>query len=491
MTKKVYFYIFILICGLLPISNYSLWGDEAWTIVEYGLQPDLYNVFKALLRSIGGDAQFPGYNIYIWGWIKIFGASEYSTRLANLPLFFGALIYTFLCLPRSCKFRIGFIISICLSPLIWYYLNETRYIIAVFSFSLISLVSLINYFEGNEKNKKFSAYMFLGSVVLGTAFMMLYVFYLILLTALIYFYLKTTNENVKSLIGKWKIPLIISLILMLVMGGYYTYTILNGMGGTRLDPNFKNIVFVLYEFLGFGGIGPPRNVLRESNTIEFGSSYFFAVIGFALFYVALLILLLLNYKKSKDRLSIFGMLAISVTFVIFYFFAEKFQFKFLSRHIVFLYTPFLFFTYTLVYNLLLELPKIRLGIIIIYFLGLTYSNYYIRFDPDYKKANIFNAFNIVSKEAKGLKVIWTEDRRGFDYYAMNRKGMINYNKNNYIFIETKDEDHGIKIINDHIKRERFLILILNKRDYNSEYKRFLTSKSYKIIYRDKDYTVYR
>jgi hypothetical protein len=490
-TKNIYLFIFILICGLIPISSFSLWADEAWTLTEYGLQPNLASLFTSLSQSGGGDAQFPGYNLYIWGWIKIFGATEYSARIANLPLYFSAVLYCFLYLPRSCKFKIGFIALICLSPLAWFYLNEARYIISVFSFSMFSFVSVISYFEGDEKNKKLNTYVFFSSIVLGSAFMMLYAFYLILLAGLVYYYIREKKGNLQQLITQWKVPGIISFILLILIGCYYLYTLLNGMGGTRLNPSFKNIVFLLYEFLGFGGIGPSRDVLRESNLIDIHSIYFLLVMLFAFVYFVLVALFLINFKTVKDKLSFYGIFILIITFLIFYVFAESFQFKFLSRHLIFLYVPFTFFIYTIFYNCIKKSPRLGLFIIIAYSSGILYSNYNIRFNPEYKKTNMVNAFNIVNKESKGLKVIWTEERDGFEYYAVYKKMLRTYDKNKFIFLLNKQGDDLVKSISEYMNEERFLILIANKKDYKNEIKNFLISKYYKIIYTDKDYTIYR
>lgn len=486
MKKNAYFLIFIIICGLIPISNTGFWADEAWTIIDFALLP-LNKLLQALIDGHGGDAQFPGYNFYICLWVKIFGASEISARMANLPLFYTAVFYCYFYLPRNTKFKMGFLSLICLSPLIWFYLNESRYIISVFSFSLISFSSLLSYFEGDEKNRRSSVYVFLISIILGTAFMMLYLFFVLFLVILGFYYLRKNEETLKSLFIKWKIPIIVSLLLLSTVVSYYLYTILTGMGGTRQNPSFKNVGFVLYEFLGFAGIGPPREELRRNSSIDINSSYIIGLVAFALIYFAFIILFFLKYRSNKDKLALYGLSGLVLTFLLFFFFAKFFHFKFLGRHLVFFYVPFLFFTYTLIYKTIQVFPKTGYSLIVLYFACILYSNFNIRFNPAYEKTNIAKAYNVVTRESKGLKVIWLEERRGFLYYAVYKNNVKDYN-DKYIFVNS---ENSIERINKYISKERYLILVNKRKDYGSEIKNYLINRSYKVVYNDKDYTVYR
>ena len=41
---------------------------------------------------------------------------------------------------------------------------------------------------------------------------------------------------------------------------------LTGVNKTVGNPGLLNLAFVAYEFLGFQGLGPPRNELRDRNS---------------------------------------------------------------------------------------------------------------------------------------------------------------------------------------------------------------------------------
>jgi hypothetical protein len=50
---------------------------------------------------------------------------------------------------------------------------------------------------------------------------------------------------------------------LLALAVYYAWTLRGGHGGQRESFSLANLAFAKYEWLGFGGLGPPRNVLRE------------------------------------------------------------------------------------------------------------------------------------------------------------------------------------------------------------------------------------
>ncbi len=492
MTRNILFFLFLIICGLIPISGYSLWTDEAWTITEYAIQPDFKSLINSIVKSIGGDSQFPGYNIYIWLWVKLFGISELSVRYSNLPFYYISLLFCIIYLPRNRNFKIWFLLLICLNPLIWFYLNESRYIISIFSFSLISLISLIHYFEGDEKNKKLSIQVLFSSLILGTAFMMLYIFYLIPLFFILLYYLKMKSRTLLGFIKQWKVHILILLITFLILGFYYLNTLLNGAGGTRLEPGFNNMVFVFYDFLGYSGIGPPRNILRQNPIIQFNSVYFWGIVIFSLNYLISLGFIIKNFNV-KHLYLLFGFLGLTIGLLIFYIFAKSFDFKFLSRHLIFFYPIFLFYSFSLFYENVLNKYKIfSIVLIFTFFSSLLYSNFNIRFNADYQKENIKTASEIAVEESNELKIMWIADRHGFEYYTFLRKrNENNFKKNNIVFIPPHTEMQILKYIKPYFFTEKYFIVISNRKDYDKIIQNFLLSNSYNIFYQDKDFTMYK
>ena len=108
----------------LGVSGESLWIDEGYS-AKLAMQPTL-SAWAATLSSIpGSEPQMPGYQLYLWAWSRIFGLSEWALRLANLPwalLFTAALAWGS---ERLLQMRRVWLI-VCLSPFLWFYMNEAR-----------------------------------------------------------------------------------------------------------------------------------------------------------------------------------------------------------------------------------------------------------------------------------------------------------------------------------------------------------------------------
>ena len=75
---------------LLALSKRSLWIDEAATAVQ-AMQPDLARWWQLLVEEKTAHLQMPFYMLYIWGYEKAFGSSEWALRLANAPWFIASV----------------------------------------------------------------------------------------------------------------------------------------------------------------------------------------------------------------------------------------------------------------------------------------------------------------------------------------------------------------------------------------------------------------
>ena len=153
---------------ILPISSHSLWIDEGIT-TWFAFQDTFNDVIQTLNTTKMAESLMPGYVIYMWTWVKAFGTSEYSLRLSNLP-FIVLVLFLFTKIPLNRVFRHSLILLTCLSPFLWYYLNEARSYIALFSFSAFSLTGLLFYFYGDSTLKKIGPYLTIISLLIGSFF---------------------------------------------------------------------------------------------------------------------------------------------------------------------------------------------------------------------------------------------------------------------------------------------------------------------------------
>src|SRR5437879_429416 len=90
-TAQILTVALAVLISLVAVSGRSLWIDEALTAVK-AMEPTLAGWSQAMLQDKTSDLQMPLYMVYIWGHEKIFGPSEWSLRLANLPWFVAGAV---------------------------------------------------------------------------------------------------------------------------------------------------------------------------------------------------------------------------------------------------------------------------------------------------------------------------------------------------------------------------------------------------------------
>ena len=203
------------------------------------------------------------YLSYMWGWIKIFGRSEVALRAANIP-FFLLLVGSAAWASRRLLQRPYLWVLFCLSPFVWFYLNEARPYAAV--------TASIHGGTGFTPGVHFapSGICFLGSVVLPDRFA------LCVWRAMS----GSVSHPLDDTVGRGRecqnrfplpahgfyvtgrCPVLCCLPAFLVLGGFYAWTSSQGVHKTIGNPSIVNLAVVAYEFMGFEGLGPPRNELR-------------------------------------------------------------------------------------------------------------------------------------------------------------------------------------------------------------------------------------
>ena len=324
----------------------------------------------------------PGYIFYIWCWVKVFNISEFSLRAANLPfllLFILYLINSYL----NLRTKIIFLTLVLISPIVCYYLNEARYPIIVFSLSGITLLALYNY---DLTTKRKHLYILCLSAVLGSFFFMLFPFVFVgLLTIVLFGARKNFLEMFKK---KENMPIIIfSLSIIFSLMFYYLISINRGAGGMKEVPGIGNIGFSLYEFLGLGGLGPPRSVLRNDGLRTlFAFSYILKVLLVIIPFSIIFLVAVLRWKTFKDK-NLIKTLSVSLllNFTVFVIIAYLFGFRFWERHLIFLF-PFLLMIISIIVSELFGEKIIKVSFFILV-IGWIVSDLNIRFNDYYKKDN--------------------------------------------------------------------------------------------------------
>ena len=91
---------------------------------------------------------------------------------------------------------------------------------------------------------------------------------IILAPSLLLFIYAMRTVSMKQFIKDWFLPVVVTAPCFVCLAAYYLYTLLIGAKGMIVKPGLPNLAFATYELLGFGGLGPPRNVLREAPSLH-------------------------------------------------------------------------------------------------------------------------------------------------------------------------------------------------------------------------------
>ncbi len=180
----------------------------------------------------------------------------------------------------------------------------------------------------------------------------------------------------------------------------------------------------MYEFLGFSGIGPPRNILRENPSISAFSPYLPWLGVAVLIMIGALITIMILYKKdSADKLLFINpyLWGLLFGFLSFGIFAFIFKFTFYGRHVIFLYPYFIFAIALMAKEAWLRKNLLKLRYILVVLLLLTWlvSDLRLRFNPGYFKDDYRSAVSTaLSLAAASTPVFWAADLHTGAYYGL-------------------------------------------------------------------------
>jgi hypothetical protein len=244
----------------------------------------------------------PGYYLYLWVWARVFGTSEWALRLANVPwavLFTASLAWGAECV---LDIRKAWLI-ICLSPFLWFYVNEARPYAMVMGLSMITTVAVVAYAADPKRFPRAPWWGMVSLLILWSAHMLT----IVLAPSLLLFIYAMRTVSLKKFIKEWFFPVVVTAPCFVCLAAYYLYTLLGGRGGMIEKPGLLNLVFAIYEFLGFGGLGPPRNVLREAPSLHTFFPYLPTLALGIVAFGAVMLAILLRKRDSTERRVIFGL----------------------------------------------------------------------------------------------------------------------------------------------------------------------------------------
>lgn len=251
----------------LAITRQSLWTDEGFT-VWFASHGSFHSFLRALVgsRSAPGDPQFIFYLLHMWGWIKLFGASELSLRAANIP-FAVIFIYTMSWASRRLFWNCNLWAMFCLSPFFWFYLNEARPYVALLAFSSVASVALLAYLIDPGRYHESAPWFCLIALFLAWGTHILAAFLFPTLLVLTVAAIVRDSKLRADFLRHWSRAALCCSPAFISLGTFYVWVSANGVNMVEAKPGFANLAYALYEFAGFAGLGPPRNDIRQSLNI--------------------------------------------------------------------------------------------------------------------------------------------------------------------------------------------------------------------------------
>lgn len=412
------FALFIAVAALM-ISSESLWIDEAQTY-RFAAQPSFGAWVETLKNDTFSEAQMPFSMLIAWLSAQFLGTSEWAMRAANiLWIGLGGIAISRL----ASMLHLRWLVPVYLvHPFVWYYANEARpyaLIICLGAWLLLLLLQIQN--APDLKPRLFWLAGLLSLSAFGTSLLCAFFLMGLGLTASL-FCLRRRSELTKRHLP----PLVITIAGLSVLSIYYLWTLKKGATGAkiwRLGP--ASVGFAGYEFLGFGGLGLPRQELRELGRNIAGNmrqifqpQYLVGLIGLGGVYVALASQ---AQRLAKDPAARTCVLVSCITCCSLVTAAALAQFPFWGRHFSYLLPAFLVLVGLTIKSVESAFGKRAsdtiAGLLLICF---TISSLQLRFNPRHRKDDYRSATSVAKDAlAAGKSVWWSADQSTAGYYKLH------------------------------------------------------------------------
>ncbi len=415
----VFYFLVSLGTGLLMVSSQSLWIDEGLTWL-YARESSLRGWLAVLLSDRGSQAQMPFGMFAAWVGGNLFGLSEWQLRSVNV---------LWIALAGTAMGRLGQALRLpsllplfLVQPFVWYYANEAR------PYALMICVSawLAALWGHVHHDRTLSPARLWAIGALATVGMGCSLLFSFGIAGFALAFGATVLLRKIHLDRRHVLPLATTALTMAALMAYYAWTLSRGVGGAKLwSVGVSNVAFAFYELLGFGGLGPPRNELREAAR---GSGQIAAfmlqggyAVGVALLAASYLMLIPSIWKIRRDSLSLIaaGALVFSTGAILAASVVVKFPFW--GRHLA--------FSLPVVVLLLskahaaVDRNCLRYFVTFSLVVVLLVSSLRQRFLPQYRKDDYRSASRMAAAAlASGKNVWWVADPNTARYYGLGTLG---------------------------------------------------------------------
>ena len=261
-----------LMVGALAISTQSYWIDEALSLIV-AMAPNPTEAWKYAQAVSGSTLQMPLYQIYLYGWHKVFGSGEWAMRASNLPWFvFGQLAFLLVLRQRPKLALLGCLLA-AISPVLWVYLDETRPYVMQYAAACWLTAALVRLTarptaSGPMDHEPLSlaeiTAIVAAAIVLFASSLIGVIWTGAFALAIASVLAREKSARPASAPNLWLIGLI-ALALLVGFTAYYVLTWHNaGRGYHRGGVSLLSLPFIAYELLGFSGFGPGKLQMRAT-----------------------------------------------------------------------------------------------------------------------------------------------------------------------------------------------------------------------------------
>jgi hypothetical protein len=417
-ASLLYFFV-SLGAGLLMVSSQSLWIDEGLTWL-YARESSIRGWMGVLLSDRGSQAQMPFGMFAAWVAGNLFGLSEWQLRSVNV---------LWIALAGTAMGRLGQALRLpsllplfLVQPFVWYYANEARPYALMICVSawLVALWALVHH-ERTLSPRRLWATGAFATVGMGCSLLFSFGiagFALALGATVLVRNIPLDRRHV--------LPITTTALAMAALMAYYAWTLARGVGGAKIwSVGVSNVAFGFYELLGFGGLGPPRNELREAArgsgqiaTFMLQGGY---AVGVVLLVASYLTLIPSIWKIRRDSLSLIAAGALMVSTGALLAASVVVKFPFWGRHLAFSLPV----VALLISKTQAAIQRVRLRYFLTFSLFgiLLVSSLRQRFLPQYGKDDYRSASRMAAAAlGSGKNVWWVADPNTARYYGVRAPG---------------------------------------------------------------------
>ena len=414
-----------LLSGLVFVSRESLWIDEGLS-AYFATQPDFGSFLHAMHIESSSDSQLPFFQTYLWVWEKGFGHSEMALRLANLPwLLLGNALMLVALLRSGMRRSLGvfFILAAATSPFLAFYLNQARCYTMQYACACLILAYLVEIAHAPQRVFALPSL----AVGLGGIFLLCGTSLVAVVwggTALLAAYVLVRQGQGRGVRipapsrGAWMLMGMVAAGLV-ALGLYYLSTLLRGARATGGTTNLSTALYCVYEMLGFLGLGPARNDLRDS---ALGALKAYApqlILGGGIIFGVLVSGGIAVLRRTSERRLVWPMALILLPLLFMFGMGVAVHFRVLGRHLMALF-PLLLFLVALALDALFATRRWKL-LPVLFLLVWMGSAGMLRFSATHHREDYRSAAALARQSlTTGKSVWWVADQATAAYYGLKQ-----------------------------------------------------------------------